>query len=408
MPRVYVGEDTRPNERDMNDRGAIERIPALDAVRGIAILLVVFLHFGVSADFIAHSHAAAAVWLDRVFYNGWAGVDLFFVLSGFLITSILVASKGQPHYFRRFYGRRALRIFPLYYLTLALGLIAVPMLAPGYAPQLLQQAGAGQIWLWTYSLNIAMSFGVIANAGVLGHFWTLAIEEQYYLVWPWLVKTLSGRSVLVVCGALAIGALIGRIAWMALGLEWGGAYRFTPTRIDALAIGSMLALLVQRPGWRTTLMRVAPSGFATGLAAVIAMNLALPRFYPSEWAVVTFGHSVLAAMFACLILLALRTPTPLPLRSRTLRALGKYSYGIYVWHWPLHDLLLIPYNARPVAAHPGFFDPLLFLAAGVVLSIVLGWLSYTLFERPFLGLKRFFTYQPPADSMELGPAVSVN
>src|SRR6185295_12509446 len=96
-------------------------------------------------------------------------------------------------------------------------------------------------------------FGQVVNAGLLGHFWTLAIEEQYYLVWPWLVKTLSGRSVLVVCGALAIGALVIRIGWMAFGFEWSGAYRFTLARIDALAIGSMLALLVRRPIWHARL-----------------------------------------------------------------------------------------------------------------------------------------------------------
>jgi peptidoglycan/LPS O-acetylase OafA/YrhL len=326
------------------------------------------------------------------------------VLSGFLITSILLASLGQPQYFRRFYGRRALRIFPLYYVTLILGLVALPALFPAFAPQLLQQAATNQIWLWTYTLNIAMSFGQVVNAGLLGHFWTLAIEEQYYLVWPWLVKTLSSRSVLVVCGALAIGALVIRIGWVAFGFEWSGAYRFTLARIDALAIGSMLALLVRRPIWHARLTKVAPYGLAGGFAVVVAMNLALPRFYPSEPAVVTLGHSVLAVMFACLIVLALRTPPPRPLRSATLRTLGKYSYGIYVWHWPLHEAMQIPYSARLVTSTQGFFEPVLFLLTGVVISFGLGWLSYVVIEQPFLRLKRFFNYQRPADSVELGAA----
>jgi peptidoglycan/LPS O-acetylase OafA/YrhL len=389
----------REPERDSGEAdagaSAIARIPALDGLRGIAILLVLFLHFGVSADFPKRTASAAGVWLDRLFYNGWAGVDLFFVLSGFLITSILLTSRDQPRYFRRFYGRRALRILPLYYAGLIFGLFIVPYLSPRHGPDLQGQAAAEQIWLWTYTLNIAMAFGQISNAGVLGHFWTLAIEEQYYLFWPWLVKAFSGRAVLIICGGLILGSLLLRLAWLAFGLEWGGAYRFTLTRIDSLAAGSLIALVIRNAFWRESLVAMAPYGFTGGLFIVAALNLAVQRFYPDEWIVVTFGHTILALTFSCLVLWALRDAYPALFASSGLRALGKYSYGIYVWHWPLHGFMLLWYSAWQPAQF-AWLPPSLFLGAGVCGSIILGVISFKVLEGPFLEFKRFFSYSRPA------------
>jgi peptidoglycan/LPS O-acetylase OafA/YrhL len=107
-----------------NPGGALARLPALDGLRGIAILLVLFLHFGVGAGFTSTRGPVGAA-LDRLFYVGWSGVDLFFVLSGFLITSILLATRKERGYFARFYGRRALRILPLHYVALVLALIVL-------------------------------------------------------------------------------------------------------------------------------------------------------------------------------------------------------------------------------------------------------------------------------------------
>lgn len=403
-----------PNAGPKNDAGrAISHVPALDGVRGIAILLVVTLHFGVAADFPNRSGITATRWLERLFYTGWSGVDLFFVLSGFLITSILVASRSEAHYFRRFYGRRVLRIFPLYYAALVLGLILIPSLLPQRTPQLLEDAVAGQAWLWTYSLNFAMVFGRIGGAGVLGHFWTLAIEEQYYIFWPWIVKTLSNRAMLLTCGVLVIGALLLRIVWMALGLGWEGAYRFTLTRVDAFGTGALIAFLVRTPRWRKRLVAFGPYGLVAGFLVIGAIFLAVPHFYPSEWVVVTFGHSVLAAMFGCLVLIGLRDPAPRWLSGDALSALGRYSYGLYVWHWPLQRMLLAWYAARPIQARPsaGLLDALTFLVTGMVGSALLGWASYQLLEQPFLRLKRYFAYgsgREPWKAAERLPATPVS
>lgn len=380
---------------DADDPGrAIAYVPALDGVRGIAISGVLALHFGVAADLSNRFPSVVTRWVERVLYAGWAGVDLFFVLSGFLITSILLVSKDGPQYFRRFYGRRILRIFPLYYTALILALVVLPRIAPAHAWGLLQEGESGDIWLWTYTFNIGLAFALIANPiASLSHFWTLAIEEQFYLVWPWLVKVASRRTLLRLCVSVAVIALALRIAWVNLGFGWEGAYRFTLTRADSLTVGAALAVLVREVGWRRKLASIAPWALAISAAGIAILIANVPRFYPSDPLVVTFGHSLIAFLSASLIVLALRHDADRWLAVRPLRALGKYSYGIYVWHFPLQRALLAWYGfyaPAPGASHVA--DTVLFLLAGLGGSVFLGWISYHLIERPFLRLKRLFVY----------------
>lgn len=383
---------------------AIAYVPALDGVRGIAISGVLALHFGVAADLSNRFPGVASRWLERLFYAGWAGVDLFFVLSGFLITSILLASKDGPQYFRRFYGRRILRIFPLYYTALILGLVVLPRVAPEHAWGLLLDGESGGAWLWTYTFNIGLAFGLIANPiASLSHFWTLAIEEQFYLAWPWLMKVTSPRALLRICLSVAIIALAMRIAWVNLGFGWEGAYRFTLTRADSLTAGAAVAVLMRDEAWRSKLVTIAPWALAIAAGGTAIILASVPRFYPDEALVVTFGHSLIAFVSASLIVLALRHDAWRWLAMRPLRALGKYSYGIYVWHFPLQRALLAWYGfhaPQPGASHVG--DTVLFLLAGAGGSVALGWISYHVIERPFLRLKRLFVYsevespRPPA------------
>ncbi len=168
----------RPAASQEDSSAAIAHVPALDGIRGLAILLVLCLHFGVAADFPSRSQMALGRWLDRLFYTGWSGVDLFFVLSGFLITSILLKSRQQPAYYRRFYARRSLRILPLHFTALVLLLVILPRLFPTLMAPLLGDALTHQAWYWTLTLNLAMAFGVVGDGSALAHYWTLAIEEQ--------------------------------------------------------------------------------------------------------------------------------------------------------------------------------------------------------------------------------------
>lgn len=366
------------------DGSAIQNYPALDGLRGLAIALVVGVHFGTTAQF-TRVHGRLGEWIDRLFYVGWAGVDLFFVLSGFLITSILLATRHDPSYFGRFYGRRALRIFPLYFTAVAFALWVVPALWPDQASRLLEDATRHQGWLWTYTLNIAWALGWIGGVGMLAQMWSLAIEEQFYLLWPLLVRRLDRNALLRVCAAAILAAPALRVAWLHFEWPtgWPGAYRFTLTRVDGLAMGAALALLWGTTTSRHHLVRMARPVAAAGGAILLMAFLALPRFYPDQPLVVTAGHSVLGVTFAALVVLGLHVSPPAWMVWTPLRTLGVYSYGLYVWHWIVHQWV------SPSALA---MSPWMFVVLGSAASVAASVVSYHALEAPFLRLKHWFSY----------------
>src|SRR5258706_538487 len=194
-------------------RGTIEdggHIPALDGLRGVAILLVLVLHFAPYAPGLQ----APTVLLDRLYLRvsgiGWTGVDLFFVLSGYLITGILYDTRGSKHYFRQFYARRFLRIFPLYYVALALFLIILPW--PHSFDSVIRELRGDAVWYWTYLYNMRVAATGFLPSSALGHFWSLAVEEQFYLIWPIVVLWLGRKHLIVTCAVAVVAALACRLS----------------------------------------------------------------------------------------------------------------------------------------------------------------------------------------------------
>src|SRR5262245_13745 len=171
-----------------------DRVPALDGLRGLAILPVMLTHFVSDGDLSPVSKVDEIV--SATLTLGWVGVELFFVLSGFLITGILLDSRGAPHYFRNFYIRRTLRIFPLYYGFLALWLGVLPLFYK-WPNDVLKVVSipVSPVWSWAYLTNIVQALHDDWRAGppYTTHFWSLAIEEQFYLVWPTVVFLFSRR-----------------------------------------------------------------------------------------------------------------------------------------------------------------------------------------------------------------------
>jgi peptidoglycan/LPS O-acetylase OafA/YrhL len=355
-------------------------IPALDGLRGLAIAGVLACHFGNAWPGAGPLDRAVRAATDL----GWTGVDLFFVLSGFLITGILVDSVGAPGWWRGFLVRRALRIFPLYYLALALFGLFGPALGL-VDPWTFGRWGA---WYWAYLGNWAYA----ARQGIpaLSHFWSLAVEEQFYLLWPLVVLAARGRRLLAVTAGLVLLSPALR-AWIVHGSGWpvGTAFRVTLGRLDGLAMGALLAVLLRAPGARAWVARAWPWAAALGAAGFLA--LAAPLGFDMHRAPLeVWSHSLLAVAFGGVLVGAIFGGwLPRALAAAPLRALGKVSYGVYVWHYFIHYGCLQALRARPataafLATRAGY---LAYAAAGVAASIAVAWASYALVEQRFLALK---------------------
>jgi peptidoglycan/LPS O-acetylase OafA/YrhL/SAM-dependent methyltransferase len=377
--------------------GVGRRVPALDGIRGLAILLVMLCHFTDGAE---HG-TSIGQWLLQAAGAGWIGVDLFFVLSGFLITGILFDARNDPHYFRNFYMRRVLRIFPLYYGVLLLVLVALPLIRGTHPADALGYAN--QWWLWTYLSNFAVAREAewIFDVGGLrlGHLWSLAIEEQFYMIWPAVVLLLSRRALMGVCVACIVGALGIRVAMLSAEAHPIAVYVLTFCRMDGLAAGSLLALAVRSPGGVSRLVPWARIGFAASGAFLLSYFVINFGFSEYVYTVQTLGFSALVLLFTSLLLLVISSP-PHSLGQRLftmapLTWLGTYSYGLYVFHVMLLPVFDQVFAIDRLSGIVG--SQTLALGAHVALcaavSITLAYASWHLYEKRFIGLKRHFEYR---------------
>jgi peptidoglycan/LPS O-acetylase OafA/YrhL len=353
-------------------------IPALDGLRGLAILLVVPHNVSMGTQGIARVFTFAAG-------AGWIGVQLFFVLSGFLITRNLLESHGASNYYRAFFGRRLLRIFPLYFLFLFVALVVLPAAGVGAVQYLHDRSH--QIWLWTFLINWTTPFGL--NVVGFGQFWSLAIEEQFYAIWPLVVATWSAR-LLRLCLALAAGALVVRCLFLLLGLPEDTAYTFTVARMDAVALGAAVAVAAHGAARASWFNR--PDSLVWSAIGLLLLGAAITRGYPARAvSTLTIGQSLSAVAFALMVMAASSRGTGWwrkCLELSWLRAVGKYSYGMYV----LHLLLEMLWHEAIVSrlSWAGTFAPVLHMLAITGVSFGAAVVSYHLIETHFLRLKRWF------------------
>jgi peptidoglycan/LPS O-acetylase OafA/YrhL len=372
--------------------GEPTHIPALDGLRGCAILAVLLLHF---TSALAAPAGAPARAIKQVFSLGWTGVDLFFVLSGFLITGILADARATPHRYRTFYVRRALRILPLYYGFVLLLFIVPPLIgARAYTTSF-----ADQLPYWLYLQNVwPMSSGALDFAA---HLWSLAIEEQFYLVWPLVIFTLSRTAALRVCAFCLAGALAYRVVCVFTVDDLRAVYFHTFGRIDGLALGGAIALIARGGGGVARLRRMAPAVLAVSAAVLAAAPLHPSGFNPGGAYMVSVGYSALAFLFGAVLVLALDGGWPMLSRllsARALRFFGRYSYGLYVLHVPLVGLARLAGVSPDAFAGTGWELPglLAYVTLMFAASIVVALGSWNLYEKPFLRLKSRFAYHPPA------------
>ncbi len=378
------------------------RMKGLDGLRGVAIVAVMLFHF-LRSD---RPTTAAAHLIVLAADHGWMGVDLFFVLSGFLITGILLRTRSDASYFKRFYARRVLRIFPAYYAVL----VGVFLVAPCFVAVAATDARAiyaHQGWFWTYSANVfeAMQGGRYFQSRwlYLEHIWSLCVEEHFYLVWPLVVWWLPPPALLRVSIGTVVAVLLLRAALVSAGVDPWVVSTLTPCRVDSLLIGGVTAMVAREPGGLPRLTRAAPVVLATTgaclLAAVVARRTVLDKMH---WTMQTWGYSVVALGSAALMVLAI-SPEPGPFRrlasGRVLAWFGKYSYGAYLLHHLMVPAVLrwLPFKPLALAAGSELAAVAIHAVAGITGAMVAATLSYHVLERHFLALKRHVSYddRPP-------------
>lgn len=376
-------------------KGFSQRIPELDGIRGVAILMVLIWHYG-----YCQVMKDSPAWLHEAIYPlqmTWSGVDLFFVLSGFLITGILLDHQNARNYYHVFYLRRACRILPIYIVVMVgLGVLNGSGMASREGFEWL--LGREFPW-WTYATftqNFAMASRGDFGANGFGVTWSLAVEEQCYLCMPLLVRWFEGRRLLVACIAGVALAQILRI-WSA-GFH---AFVLMPWRMDSVLFGAIAAMAMRHSGVRAVI-----DSYGRQFGLLVAGLLVLPA-----WSTIHPGwlgswtHFWLAAYYAVFILLVCTHRKGWAagfVRQRWLMVLGQISYGLYMFHQTISGLL----HAGLKGQEPSLRDAqdAVLTCSALALTLAAAWVSYRYFESYWMNLGYVFRYAEGADAKDSSQA----
>jgi len=345
----------------------LKYIESLDGVRGYAALMVVVFHFFFSGG-ADYSHYIKT--LQKITEFGQHGVSLFFVLSGFLITRILIKSRNDKDYFKKFYIRRILRIFPLYYLYLLFNYYLIPLFLNSECTSFKLQL---PYYLYLQNFNEILGF----QQNGPGHFWSLAVEEHFYLLWPALLFFVTPKNLYKIIVISLI--LIFILRYFMIDNGYSINY-FTFTRIDQIMVGSILALLEIRNILYT---KKTAYTFLIMILSILPLGVLLYQFQSSfQYINELLKHTILAFFFFAVIGIIIINPTSKIIRflllNKIIQYLGKISYGIYVWH------MMVIYMLQKLLF---FKNILLDIFLVILLTIFISHLSYYYFEVKFLKLK---------------------
>ncbi len=341
---------------------------SVDGLRGVTALMIVAGHF-----FSLKGSLNSAV-LQSVFDFFGTGVSLFFLLSGFFITRILLKSLGSESYFKNFYVRRALRIFPLYYFALAAYYIIPMFFDIGFQYSTLFSK---QAYYYFFLQNLAITFSWGASGP--HHFWSLAVQEHFYLFWPAIIYFFygaTGRKLIYASAFLLFLPLLVRYFMLLRGYSIN---HFTLTRLDQLVWGGLLAILERNKVLTKKNLKYFVACIITGFALIILIYIKLSPFY-----IELFKHDVLGILYSgvigyCVINENSGVITKI-IKQKPLKYLGKISLGIYVWH------VLIIFLMRGHITGYSIFNFLILVG----LTTLLASMSYYWLEKPFLQLKKRF------------------
>jgi peptidoglycan/LPS O-acetylase OafA/YrhL len=369
-------------------------IPELDGLRGFAIVTVMLYHFTV-----AYRNDVSTI-IDTLFIRicgaGWLGVDLFFVLSGFLITGILLDTRQSGKYFTSFYARRFLRIFPIYYAIM----IVFFFILPGFIPiedSRLNVLLDNKWWFLSYLLNWKIAFIGNFNAIPAGYIWSLAIEEQFYIIWPWIVFSMPRKLLSLTTWSLA-GCVILRTGLLLAGVTATSVYVMTFSHLDGLLIGAFIAVYIRTRSIDWRLYCTARIAIISSFLILILLFIQKREFYFYTRAVAYIGFILLALGFGGLLTTTLFSDKKSLLRrimnGKLIRSFGKYSYCLYLIHHPvgtaIEKVLYNPSNHSFIGSLVPAF--LFYIILTTIICWVLAFISWNLFEKQLLKLKSHFNY----------------
>ncbi len=346
-------------------------IPELDGIRGLAMLMVLTCH---SAMWLPIG------WMRSVLIEARIGVDLLFVLSGFLITGILLDTRHDRRALRNFYVRRALRVWPLYFVFLALAFIVTRPIMPTMVPHGLSAAA--------YFFFVQNFFYVAGTGPMLDPTWSLAVEEQFYVVWPWAALRLRREMVLKVCCVVVAISPVIRIAMRMAGTSEDFVYANTLCRMDGIAMGGAIAAWVRAEGFDVEwLRRFAQLGLILGaFGTAVSFGLSVAPFATE------LRLSFITMMFGGLMAWVLVNQGTTPFATRLLRSfgltrLGRISFGLYLFNLPLYTVMHGHWANRVFFSLPSAIAELSRFLTGNLLLLAIAAVSWRFYESRILGLK---------------------
>jgi len=378
-------------QTDKNIVVSLQYLPQLDSLRALAIFLILFTHFFSvnEAHLLASSPLLGAI-LVKLYYFGLTGVTLFFILSGYLISKILIHSKSSTNYFSSFFMRRTLRIFPLFYLVLFFSFFIYPQFfsVPEEASKVIQE----QWRLWTHLSNAQFIEPIgwdVDSYLNFGHFWTLNVEEHFYLIWPFLVYFIPTNK---------LGFYMSTILFLSIA-SWLLSHYIsfftwtTLTYSSSLSLGGLIAYYEYRDNNKLIQYAKWIQKYMYFYLLILFIAIFIPRNLGFFREISVYISTLI--LFSALLVTTLQNKIPL-LNSKILIFIGKISYGIYVYHALLRPFFKEFFYEVPIKLY-GVDNALLITTSytliASVLSILFAWISWELFEKQFLKLKVYFPYK---------------
>jgi peptidoglycan/LPS O-acetylase OafA/YrhL len=353
--------------------------PSLDIARGFAVSIVLLYHL---------------FWYVSFFRLGWIGVDLFFVLSGFLITDILLRSRDNRNYFSKFFIKRILRIFPVYYLALIAFFFLSPLLFSNKLPDsAFTYYNQNQIWYWLYMQNWLVIRKGLPQEPYLNHFWSLAIEEQFYILWPvviYCIKRIENLKKLIFL--LIVFALLLRIFIRIFNSEQiEGLYYNTFTRMDSLLIGSFISIHVKQEKLIPTIyIKIIILSFIALICTSIGI---IGNVQPGNKVFSTIGYSIIAAFFGIIIYLLVTYENKLKAlikNGKTFSFLAKISYSLYVIHLPAYLITAYFLSSDQISFLQLIVKQKVSISIiSLLITVLLSIVSFNIIEKPILSLKKY-------------------